>query len=120
MLFTFMAFCEFVGKDILSMGANTIPMFIEFLIYNGLKHASFLNFISAIKSQLKWFEIPHPAFDHLKVRLILEAVSVSRNPPKFKSIFDISSLTEIIKSCDLLSHPLVFYTIYLFSIFWFP
>ena len=115
-----MASCEFVGKNILSIEVNTVLMFIEFLTYSGLKHALILNNISAIKSQLKWFEIPHPAFDHVKVKLMLKAVSVSiRNPPKFKGIFNISSLTEIIKLCDLLPHPLVFRTIYLFAFFGF-
>ena len=82
MFLTLMMFCEFVGKDILSIDVNTSLMFIEFLAYNGLKHVSILNYISAIKSQLKWLEIPSTVFNHTKVKLMLKAVAVSiRNPP---------------------------------------
>ena len=115
-----MMFCEFVGKDILTIDVNTSLMFIEFLAYNGLKHVSILNYISAIKSQLKWLEIPSTVFDHTKVKLMLKAVAVSiRNPPKFKGIFDISTLFQIILSCSALPHPLVFKSLYLLAFFGF-
>ena len=92
---------------------NTVLMFIEFLTYSGLKQASILNYISAIKSQMKWFEIPVTVFDHLEVKLMLKAVHVTiRNPPKFKGIFDIPSLIHIINLCDLFPHLLVFKTLY--------
>ena len=120
MFITFMAFCEFVGKSFVSIELSTVLMFIEFLTYNGLRHSSILNYISAIKSQLKWFEIPDTIFDHIKVRLMLKAVNVSiRQPPKFKGIFDISSLIQIIRAFQLLPHPLVFSTLYLFAFFGF-
>ena len=76
---------------------STVLMFIECFAYNGLKHVSILNYISAIKSQLKWFELPATVFEHDKVKHMLKTVNFSiRNPPKFKGIFDISSLTLII------------------------
>ena len=120
MFITFMAFCEFVNTDILNLKLSTILMFIEFLAYNSLKHVSILNYISAIKSQLKWFELPATIFDHDKVKHMLKAVNLSiRTPPKFKGIFDVSSLTLIIKCCDLFPHSLVFKTLYLFAFFGF-
>ena len=120
MFITFLAFCEFVARDFRILEVNTVLMFIEFLTYNGLKHASILNYISAIKSQMKWFEIPVTVFDHLKVKLMLKAVHVTiRNPPKFKGIFDIPSLIHIISLCDLFPHPPVFKTLYLFAFFGF-
>ena len=77
MFITFMAFCEFVNTDILSLKLSTILMFIEFLAYNGLKHVSILNYISAIKAQLKWFELPATVFEHDKVKHMLKAVNLS-------------------------------------------
>ena len=110
-----MMFCEFVGKDILRIDLNTSLMFIEFLAYNGLKHVSILNYISAIKSQLKWLEIPSTVFDHIKVKLMLKAVAVSIRNPKFKGIFDTSTVFQIILSCFALPHPLVFKSLYLLA-----
>ena len=104
----------------MSIELSTVLMFIEFLTYNGLRHSAILNYISAIKSQLKWFEIPDTIFDHIKVTLMLKAVNVSiRQPAKFKGIFDISSLIQITRACHLLPHPLVFSTLYLFVFFGF-
>ena len=44
-------------------------MFIQLLVYSDLKHISMLNYILAIKSQLKWVEIPSSVFDHTEVKL---------------------------------------------------
>ena len=61
-----MIFREFVSKDILSIDVNTSPMFIEFLAYNGLKHVSILNYISAKKSLFKWLEISSTVIDNME------------------------------------------------------
>ena len=55
-------------------------------------------------------------FDHTNAKLILKAVAVSiGNPPKFKGIFDISTLFQIILSFSALLHPLVFKSLYLLA-----
>ena len=92
-------------------------MFIEFLTYNGVKHVSTLNYVSAIRSQLKWFEVSTDVLDHVKVKLMLKAVAGTiRDHPKVKGIFDIPTLVSI-HTCNLLPHPLVFKAIYLLSCF---
>ena len=70
----FLSFCNFVRVDRVSPSLPTILGFIEFLTFNGVKHGSVLNYISAIKSQMKWFDMSTRVFEHSKVKLMLKAV----------------------------------------------
>ena len=49
----FLSFCIFMKVDHVSPTLSTVLGFIEFLTINGLKHVSVLNYISAVKSQMK-------------------------------------------------------------------
>ena len=75
MFVTFLSFCEFVNRDIVNLDIQMVLMFIEFLTYNGLKHVYILNYVSTIRSQLKWFELSTDVLDHVKIKLMLKAVA---------------------------------------------
>ena len=87
----FMAFCFFIGKNFSDNEYKTVLLYIEFLVYNGLKHASIVNHISAIRSYGKWLDLDMSHLNHFKVTLMLKAVANSvKHQPKFKGIFDVN------------------------------
>ena len=106
MFLTYLAFCEFSGVQAILPSVSTILVFIEFLCYNGLKPASITNYIVAVRSQMKWFNVSDVAFDHPRVRMMLKAVDrTSTAPPQFKGVFDLTTLAAIISLCDNFSAP---------------
>ena len=120
MFVTYLAFCEFIAADFLSPDISIWLTFIEFLVFNGLKAASINNYISAIKTLFKWFNLNMEIFVHPKLKLMLRAVEVSvRRPAIQKSIFDVNMVEKIIVACEVLPLPSVFRTIYLFPFFGF-
>ena len=120
MFITFLAFCEFSGVQAILPSLSTILVFIEFLCYNGLKPASIINYIVAVRSQMKWFNLPDMVLDHPRVKMMLKAVErTSTVPPKFKGVFDLTTLTTIISLCDRFTSPLVFKSVYLLAFFGF-
>ena len=120
MFITYLAFCEFIAVDFQAPDFSIWLTFIEFLVFNGLKPASINNYISAIKSMFKWFNIQIGIFEHPKIKHMLNAVEVCvRHPPVQKGIFDLSILERIILACELLPFSSIFKTIYLFAFFGF-
>ena len=81
MFVTYLAFCEFIAADFLSPDISIWLTFIEFLVFNGLKSASINNYISAIKTLFKWFNLNMEIFDHPKLKHMLRAVEVSVHRP---------------------------------------
>ena len=85
----FLSFCIFMKTDHIYPMLPTVLGFIEFLTFNGLKYASVLNYISAIKSQMKWFDLDTQVFEHSKVKLMLKAIEqTSTCIPVYKGVFD--------------------------------
>ena len=120
MFITYLAFCEFTAVDFQALDFSIWLTFIEFLVFNGLKPASINNYISAIKSMFKWFNIPIPIFEHPKIKHMLKAVEVSvHRPPIQKGIFDLNTLEKLILACEVLPFSSIFRTIYLFAFFGF-
>ena len=111
-----MALCEFIKVDFKAPGVNVCLTFIEFLVFNGLKHASIFKYISAIKALCKWLDLDTSVFYHPKMKLMLKAVEVSVHTKAVqKGIFDIGVLTKIVLTCKILPPPPIFTTIYLFA-----
>ena len=120
MLITFMAFCEFIQVDFKTSDVTIWLIFIEFLVYNGLKSSSINNYISAVKSMFNWFDLKTPIFDHPKVNSMLRAVEMSVHKTLLqKGIFHIDLLNKLIQACQGLPLSSVFKTIYLFAFFGF-
>ena len=116
----FMAFCFFIGKNFCDSEYKTVLLYIEFLVYNGLKHASIVNHISAVRSYGKWLDLDMSHLNHFKVTLMLKAVANSvKHPPKFKGIFDVNMLERIILTCNVFPHAKVYKSIYLLAFFGF-
>ena len=57
----------------------TIIAFIEFLCFNDPSFKSIQNYVSAIKSQMKWFKLPVHVFEHTKAKLMLKAVEHTKH-----------------------------------------
>ena len=118
MFVTFMAFCEFMTCDFVNPSFITILAFIEFLHVNNLKYSSILNYISAIKSHCNWLNVPSHAFDHPKIKTMLKAIhNSSTQGPKFKGVFDLATLLDIINTCWRFPHPPIYISIYLLAFF---
>ena len=116
----FLSFCCFMKSDHVCPTLTTILGFIEFLTFNGLKHASVLNYMSAIRSQMKWLDLNTQVFDHSKVKLMLKAVEqTSTCIPSYKGVFDVPTLTILIQLCNQLPHCITFQALYLLAFFGF-
>ena len=97
-----------------------IMAFLEFLAHNNLAFPSIANFITAIRSQAKWLNIPMNILDHPRVQLMMKAVKNSLSkPPKFKSVFDIPTLHAILLACQYFPDSPVFIAIYFLAFFGF-
>ena len=116
MFLTYLAFCEFIAVDFLAPDISIWLTFVEFLVFSGLKPAFVNNYISAIKTLFKWFNLNVAVFDHPRLKHMLRAVEVSvRRPAIQKSIFDVSMLEKIILACKVMPLSSIFKTIYLFA-----
>ena len=120
MFTTFMAFCEFTSASFLDPKDTTVIAFIEFLCFNDLRISFIQNYIVAIKSQMKWFQLPIQVFEHSRVKLMLKAVEqTDKKPPIFKGVFDVQTLVNIIWSCQLLPLTTMYKALYLLAFFGF-
>ena len=118
MFMTFMAFCDFTATSFMHNNGITIIAFIELLCFNDLRFNSIQNYVSAIKSQMKWFKLPVYVFEHSKVKLMFKAVEhTNSKPPIFNGVFDLDSLVNIVLLCELLSFTTMFQALYLLAFF---
>ena len=116
----FLSFCIFMKTDHIYPRLPTVLGFIEFLTFNGLKYASVLNYISAIKSQMKWFDLDTQVLEHSKVKLMLKAIEqTSTCIPVYKGVFDVPTLTRLIQLCRQFPYHLTFQALYLLAFFGF-
>ena len=67
MLLTLLAFCVFIDIDITDIEHHTFIMFLEFLVANNLKTASIYNYVSGIKTYMKWLSLPIKPLEHFRV-----------------------------------------------------
>ena len=118
MFITFMTFFEVMATDPIDPSPFDIMVFIDFLAHNNLAFPSIANFITAIRSQAKWLNIPMHNLDHPRVHLMMKAIknSVSK-PPKFKSVFDTPTLHSILLACACFPDSPVSIAIYLLAFF---
>ena len=120
MFITFMTFCEVMATDPIDPSPFIIMAFIEFLAHNNLAFPSIANFITAIRSQSKWLNIPMHNLDHPGVQLMMKAIKKSLSkPPKIKLVFDIPTLHSILLACAYFPDSSVFIAIYLLAFFGF-
>ena len=112
----FLAFCDFCNICEHPVSLATVLYFIEFLAFNALKPSSIANYLSAIKSQYVWFHMDVKIFEHPKVKLFMRAIHTSlREISVHKGVFDIETLSKIIKACNSFNFPSIFKSIYLLS-----
>ena len=77
MFFLFLTFCEFIHITVHPVSLEVLLFFVEFLAFNDLKPSSIMNYVTAVKSQYKWFHIEVQIFDHPKFKLFMKAVNTS-------------------------------------------
>ena len=120
MFMVYMAFCEFTNIQFWAPSECAIIAFIEFLCFNELRSTSIQNYITAIKSQMRWFNLPAHVFDTPKVKLMLRAVeNTNSKPPLFKGVFDLEHLVNIVCLCQLLPFTSMYQALYLLAFFGF-
>ena len=120
MFLTFLAFCVWANVDVAHVSVNMVLMFVKFLHENGLKIATIRNYISAIVTYAKWLGLDTQSFLHFKIPLMFKALQkMVVDIPKFKGIFQVTELRDIIKTCEKFEHPLQFKAIYLMAFFGF-
>ena len=114
----FLSFCIFVKVDYVSPTLATVLGFMEFFTFNSLKHGSVLNYMSAIKSQMKWFDMNTQVFEHSKVKLMLKAIEqTGTSIPVYKGVFDVSTMTSLIHLCIRFPHSNTYQALYLLAFF---
>ena len=120
MFLLYMALCECLAVPFDCPSVWTVILFIEFLAFNHLQYNSILNYLTAVKMKLLWFDLPAAAFDHHKVKLMLRAVKhTASHAPRFKGIFDIHTITNLLYVAAYLSDHEVYRAIYLLAFFGF-
>ena len=120
MFLAFLAFCMFTNVEIGKVEVPTVLMFMEYLSQNGLSPSSIRSYMAGIIVYFKWFNLRHEVFYHFKVTLMYRALQRSiHRAPKFKGVFTVTHLQEIIKCCGSLPNPHFYRTAYLFAYFGF-
>ena len=120
MFVVFLAFCICTKVEIESVQVPTVLMFMEYLSQNGLSPSSIRSYMAGIIVYFKWFNLKHQVFQHFKVSLMHKALQRSvHRIPKFKAVFTIVHLKEIIQRCDTLPRSHFYKTAYLFAYFGF-
>ena len=116
----FLAFCFYFHLKFKPIHVNSVLMFIEYLIENGLQPASVRNYITAVAMYCKWLNLQVEAFYDTRVNLMFKALARSiYKPPTFKAVFHPHDLEKIIKMCTKFQYPLIFQTLYIFAYFGF-
>ena len=114
----FLAFMAFVGRSVFQIADQDILMFVQMLAFNNLAFPSFLNYISALKFQFQWHNLPLACLKNFKLSLLLRSLKVNiRRLPRGKGIFDISTLKAICSACDVAPLGHVYKLIFLLVFF---
>ena len=112
----FLLFAEFACIRLNNIQVGEVLMFLEFLAFNGLKFGTICNYLSAIRTKLKWHSLSEIAFEHHKVKVMLTALQKTlHQQPRIKNIFSLNTLEKIVCASFSLPDPWVFITIYLFA-----
>ena len=99
---------------------HTVSLYLEFLAFNGLAHASIVNHVCGVKFYLRWFDISVEAFESHRVKLMLKALSKTVvSHCKQKGIFHVKTLTNIVLLTRLHPYSEVYTVLYLFAFFGF-
>ena len=108
----------FVGHSVFQIADQDILMFVQMLAFNNLAFPSILNYISALKFQFQWHNLPLACLQSFKLSLLLRSLKVNvRRLPRVKGIIDISTLKAIRNACDLAPLGQVYKLIFLLAFF---
>ena len=116
---TFIAFMVFMNLPV-SLSVHNILIFLEYLYVNSLSPKVIKNYLSSLASMAKQFRIDSSNIYHHTVHRYLRSISInSKFAPTPRGIFDIKTLYDISVSCDTLSDPILFRSIFLTAYFGF-
>ena len=116
MFLTFLTFCTFLRLDVKLVEVVHIKLFMEFLYQNNLSVNVIRNYIAGIVMYHKWFGLQVEKFYDYQVTQMFRAFERStQKKPKFKQIFLVQDVIEIVKACSRYSYPQIFKTIYIFA-----
>ena len=99
---------------------HSILAFLEYLYVNSISYKVILNYISSLKKAAIKYSWPSHIFSHRLIQEYLRSVSInSRFTPTPRGIFDISTLSLISQTCEILEDPPLFRAIFLLAFFGF-
>ena len=116
---TFLAFLIFIDLPI-TCNAHNILTFMEFLYQNSISPKVISTYISSIHSKAQLYGWDTSATSHSAVNRYICSIYVnSRFNPTPRGIFDIPILYNLSLSCDILSDPVLFRTVFLVAFYGF-
>ncbi len=99
----FKNFCTEFGQDSLNPSEETITAYIEFLAQRLKSARSIFNYISGVRSFLKYNRQPTKCLDSYHVDLLLRACKLTLNQPsRKKESVNFKEFRSICKACDAL------------------
>ena len=120
MFFVFLTFCCQIGVDVIEVNEQHAIMFMEYLANKNLAVSSIRNYVSAVVMYFKWFSLQFEIFSHHKVTMMFKALERSiKRTPKFKGIFHLQDLGNILQLCDNFPLSQMYKCLYLLAYFGF-
>ena len=116
----FLAFLCFSKASSSQVNVNVLLAFLEFLVFNSVKHSQLLNYLSAIKTMASIYDWHIPDLKHVKIQLYLKLIK--KTAPfcvKLHHIIDITFLTSLVSKCDSTYMGSIFKAVYLTAFFGF-
>ena len=97
---------------------HSILAFLEYLHINSISHKLILNYISSLKRAAVKYNWQYQVLSHRLVMEYLRSISINtRFAPIPRGIFDLPTLALISRTCDILTDPILFKSIFLLAFF---
>ena len=114
----FLAFTVFTNESLHSINAWLLLTFLEFLVYNGLKHSAIANYLSAVKAMCTCYGLQVEAFEEKRIHYFMRSLQLNRPyNTVIKPVIHISTLHSIVKVCDSMYMGIVYKAAYLLAFF---
>ena len=99
---------------------HSLLAFLEYLYVNHLSPKVIQNYLSSLKTFAKVHSLSLAPFSHQLISAYVRSISInSQFSPLPKGIFDLNTLTLMIRACDLLDDPPLYKTAFLLAFYGF-
>ena len=116
---TYLSFANFMDLPVIP-SIHSVLAFLEYLYLNFISYKVMLNYMSSLRKASHKYSWSPQVFSHRLILDYLRSVSLnSRFSPTIRGIFDISTLTLMSQTCDILEDPPLFRAAFLVAFFCF-